>query len=797
MESVRSAPFKYEPPIVNVDKGKNKVAALLEKVREKTSGSPGLSRKIRLLKRGKDPVVEPVSRPKVTHVTPTNIWAPAQIQEAKSTIASLLEELADLIPRTKLSITDKRKHALTYLRGLMAILKAGVGHLDLKPANILWDKSSFVISDFNASIIIDEVWKLTDSRFIFDSEEEKSCVRRIVQHLLDPDPKPLKSPHLPSIQKLVDFEILTTSALEEYSKETLYDRDKLRALKEYTATQFLPPPTRGYATNLYYNAMCNYFWKGEKENFSNACYAFDMRAAALTIYGIFTGAHPPEKENDREYYDTLEQSLATLGLSRTAAHLIRRMAEPTLPPKLPVTFDELQTLINELDQSDTPPIQVEFSEEESVSSEEDPIKKRFDNVQATLEQLTLLHGKEEPTDDQSIIRIVTEELLGSKANSSGIEIAPEIRNLLVKGAFSAYAAEACESVIEGPDDKTYNTVLLLDPTDLQSCDVVIKEKIIGEGGSAVVYKAFSLRSSQYVVLKYFLETAHPLEASKAKVIIEHICKHSVEHEAIQPCPKLFSLQVKEGYQKVTLEPYYANCDYASCIFGDLFCSKWKIQKVKEPILTKLKELDTRLQEICSESPSSSEKQEHIDAFEREYRKTFTGILGQQKAMSLFSAYRILATAIPTSRLRSVSIGYQDVDEITELVHNCFKIVPYTSVNTIDTEALRNTIDKADPAQKKALKKRAKELMIRNIRKCQGLVLREWLEKNSQDPELPLVSAKLWEDRAKTFGKKNLDLNGLNIISTMAFQKVKPIEESIPQKALSGLNMTLQEIKQIK
>ncbi len=681
---------------------------------------------------------------------PELIWSISKINEAKARIKDLFDVLAIAITKNTLSLSDKKQRIYTYIGALRVILEANVCHGDLKPENILWDEILFVISDFNGAIALDDVCAAMHKEFIFKSEEQKNAVRKVVHFLTEPNPKPLMGNNHDAILQLIDWGILNTNSLENCSKETVYDFEKLQELKDYLATKFLPDSTKGYASEQYIRAMCNYFWQGAQQNFRLACQAFDIRAAALTIYAILTGTCPPKNDDDISYYNRLEQSLKDIGVSPLASLVIRRMAEPKVPTLdepfvLPITFEELAALQEEFNQKKQKPRQLSTDNEDL---------KLLELIQASISHLSLLSKDEEDQIEQ-----ITQDFKAEQESMDGHELPLKCRLTLIERAFKGYP-DACE-VTSTIDEKEYTTVLLLDPDNLRCADIVVKQESIGVGGSAIAYKALSLRSLKPIVIKYFQELADPNEANNANVRLAQIGGH----EGIQSQSQLFKLQRKEGYKQVAVEPYYKNCDFASCIFGDLFCSKWGIPKEPIAVRKKLEEIDAELQEdFGSGSKDVIEKLARLDAFIGEYGKTFTGIFGEEKAIRLFEDYRILIYSTPkmgTTGLRSPLLK-RNGDEVAELLESCTK--QCNDFLVIDKDLLQQIIN-SHSSLEDALKAKAREFMVTSIRTCQAAVLKEYLQHTSASDN-PHTVSKEWVKGAtlKAFGDKNLDLKGINRIS---------------------------------
>ena len=595
-------------------------------------------------------------------------------EEAKKNIETLYEEFASIIEKCTLSLSDKMKRIATYVGGLRVIFSANVCHGDLKPENILWDDTRFAISDFNGSISITDVCEMMREEYRFTSEAQKLAVKRIVIQLSDAS-EPKIGKNNDAVRLLVAWDILTEDALQSCTTMSIKNKKKLLDLKHYLATQFIPQNTKGYACTLYFNKMCDFFWRCEKDQFRRACNAFDMRAAALTIYAILTGNPPPLIETDGHYYERLETSLEELGLSKKASTIIRMMAEPqeSDPFTLPVSLDALQELQHEFcpeqTQEDEERIKVQRNLEELKIDQELPYSKtELELLQERLAKLQLTknnlekhsEGHEESqihklkgdliaklTNDSEMDK-TTREMLVKKAHaldgpqrSSSNEIEelkqarkqlinthpenPEEeidhdrRRICIKTAFKAYP-QSCQITV-GKDI----AVLLLDPNELEACDVLIKQEAIGDGASATAYKALSLRTLRHVILKDFQDCVVPQEVQNGGKILSEIGAHVGVQESV----KIYCLGAEEGYKRVFLEPYYKNRDYAPSVFADLFCSSWNIPKEKEAVLDVLRE--------SFPTPCNTEQ---LGDFMNEYGRIFTGVLGIKKFTTLMDSYRM-------------------------------------------------------------------------------------------------------------------------------------------------------------
>ncbi|MBS0637431.1 MAG: hypothetical protein JSS12_07955 [Verrucomicrobia bacterium] len=708
----------------------------------------------------------------------------ANIEASKGKIAALLDELSQLIPKNGLSLQEKMERIETYRSALVVILKANVCHGDLKPENILWDKENFDISDFNGGIYVDDICKLMQPQFPFESEEEKNEIKRIVHHLLGATSKPLAKVNQDLILKLIEWDILETNALDEQcTKKHIHDKSKLIQLRDYLATRFLPDSSKGYASDRYRNMMCDAFWRCEETLFRRACQLFDIRAAGLTIYAILTGISPPEDETDEQFYTMMEKRLQALGLTKEVSSTIRRMADPHS-----YNCPSLQELEKGFFQKKEPI--VESAEVKAMKEELAQLEKLIANLKVQQEDfITLEHeGKmikipqlqaeaDVPIAEmmQNLIKAVTEQ-----EPPSELGITQKLRLELIHNAFENYRQEACVARLDAQ-----KTVLLVDREDPRVCDVLLEKERIGEGGSATAHKALSLRTLKYVAIRYLKDLADPTEASNGQKLLTIIGKH----KGIQEPTRMHNMQRKEDFSQFEVAPYYANCDYASSVFGDLLCSKWNITKDQQSVRRQLETIDKRMQQQY--------RMEDVDDFICEYGKTFTGILGPEKAMMLFDAYKTLFTMVPKLLTLGPQHEKQAADMLTTYTEDYRKM---KVINKESLEALLQTVP--DPQLKDAIKKQARETMVRAIRKCQSLILQECLMQTKKvAEENPVTVAKDWEKGVNTggFGERNLDISGINRISKKLGirAEVKENEKSKYQITLSELNQTLVSIIQTR
>lgn len=283
-------------------------------------------------------------------------------QEISHLFGKLRIKLAEYVPVTT---EERKKQIAQFVTGLLHVIHTGVCHGDIKPANILWDKKKelFDLADFGGSILIQEQVKKMHALFTFASEEDKTRMSTLAAAFASGNKLEEAIKRWPErVAKLEEWGIVKRKEIKtgklikrtEYGPHEVVNPKALEELRAYLKTQFLPAKSDGYASDIYTQAMCNYFWRAEPENFKNACHAFDMRAAGLTIYIIFTAAHPPRGKDDcPAYYEGLDNQLRALKISKTAISIIHRMAEHKAQPldapfQLPVSLDELEQLKAEM-----------------------------------------------------------------------------------------------------------------------------------------------------------------------------------------------------------------------------------------------------------------------------------------------------------------------------------------------------------------------------------------------------------------------------------------------------------------
>lgn len=279
--------------------------------------------------------------------------------DALADIDSIFAKLSlEITKRPMLTVPEKKARVARFVLGLINIITNDVCHGDIKPANILWDDERFDIADFGGSLILSKTVQKMNPKYAFENEADKQKMQTFLNIFCAPNPDAAKikaacERSAAKIEQLVSWKIFGRDRKQNIK---IKDKKKLAELREYMKTQFLPAKSDGYASNHYTTTICDYFWRCDADNFKRACNAFDIRAAGITIYSIFTAAHTPKNEHDKAYYDQLEVSLQATKISEKAIKLIRSMAEPmkdvdTSPGKLfplPVTVEELHELRAEL-----------------------------------------------------------------------------------------------------------------------------------------------------------------------------------------------------------------------------------------------------------------------------------------------------------------------------------------------------------------------------------------------------------------------------------------------------------------
>ncbi|MCE5294005.1 MAG: serine/threonine-protein kinase [Chlamydiales bacterium] len=259
----------------------------------------------------------------------------------------------------RLTLAQKYVNLAQFMNGLIAIIEAGLCHGDIKPQNWLLikptdkKKAQSDITDFGGSKIIYPKTEHMKTDFRFESEADKVAMKNLVVALLAKKPNPKQLEAACKVQAKVN-QLLELNILQKREDNTLVvvNKPRLEELREYLNTEFLPAHTDAYRSQKYIQAMCDFFWRCDPENYRKACNAFDMRAAGITMYQYLAGTNlTPKDENDEEYYASMPQNLAQK-VSAVAINILCRMAKP-LDPKpghpnapfdTPVSIDELKTL---------------------------------------------------------------------------------------------------------------------------------------------------------------------------------------------------------------------------------------------------------------------------------------------------------------------------------------------------------------------------------------------------------------------------------------------------------------------
>ncbi|MBS0634911.1 MAG: hypothetical protein JSR37_05575 [Verrucomicrobia bacterium] len=762
------------------------------------------------------------------------------LSEKKETIRRIIrtyQEAAELSVENTLTLDEKKSRIATYVGALSLILTSKVCHGDLKPENILWDDDHFVISDFNGSILIEDVCELMNPEFKIESDDYRGKLSTVVSAFIK------KSAQLEKVcqNNLVQFKKLVRLGIVNEERQVL-DEDKLKTLNSYLRTKFFPDHSKGYASELYLKKMGDYFWQGDKANFENAAQAFDIRAAGLTIYVILTGARPPLKEDDVTYYDTLERSLLDLGICPRATSLIRRMAEPVVKKfgknfTMPVTMDELEEL--ERIFAGKPVLYLA----ESPPPPKGELQATYENIQEAIERLSLIEGEESDTTTQNTMNNLIKALSADQISQRTAKLLPEdkldirTRKQIIERAFERFP-NSCQ-ISHTIDEQQHTILLLVDENNLHRCDVLLKKEVIGNGASAVACKALSLRSLQYVVVRDFQDFADPEEAEHAQLVLSQIGSHEGLQSAAQP----FDVQIEDSIKKVVIDAYYKKRDYGAAVHGEILCRRLSLPQqqwgdaalVKEALNEVNKEL---MGSLLSRAPME-EKNSRLKSFIEDYGNSLIAILGISKGKQLLEDYNSLicestpisvlpepikeeeekksprkfglfsfglnspksprsprtakqSPRLPHSRRNSIGNRSESFSWIdTDNIDLSTPPAPESNIEVINVKALEMLLKDPNmlPDYREEVKANARRITVKAIRDCQRLILQDYLIEHS-DPtkdDNPAQKSRTWQKKAEVI-EGHLDIKGINHISKLlGVEAVIETDNSSPrQKTLSQL-----------
>lgn len=769
------------------------------------------------------------------------------LSEKKDTIRRIdntYVEVAQLTVENTLTLKEKMSRISTYIGALIVVLKARVCHGDQKPANILWDDDHFVLSDFNGSILLDDVCNLMNKEFQLESQVYRDKLHVVVSAFYS------KSKQLELVCKSNPVQV---KKLEKWgilgSGREVIDEIKLSTLKAYLGTKYFPDHTKGYASEHYLKKMGDYFWQCDKANYIKAAQAFDIRAAGLTIYSILSQARCPRNEDDDSYYDTLVKSLGNLALPERAITLIRRMAKPSLPTfgrefSLPISLDELAELEKIFGSKQTVKSvdipRIVYTESASFRSP-GQLQTALNHVQDAIERLSLIEGDEE----ESVKLNVMENLIDALSNEDILTLVNKLpshekvdshtRREIIQQAFDRYPT-SCEMPLS-VNGQTYTVLLLLDENNLHRSDVLLKKEIVGDGASAVIFQALSLRSLSYVVVKYFQELADPNEAEHAQTVLSHVGKHDGVQNVTQP----YIIRTDEGDKKVVIDSFYKKRDYGAAVHGEILCARLGIPRERwgdaSVVQTALRELNKGMLQVLFSNKTTTEKHRKVEEFFNDYGSTLIAILGIHKGKQLLEDYNSLITESPreplkedeeprksprkftvkdllpfnlttpksprasprasprepSSRRNSMDAGAQSLSWIDMGSDEPNKAADIdATIEAINVNALEQLME--DPnitlEHREEIVKNAQEITLRAIRKCQRLILYDCLLKQAdplQDVN-PAVLVKSWQKQAKKIGENHLDIKGINHISKLVGVEVvvQPDEGISRQRTLGKL-----------
>lgn len=764
-------------------------------------------------------------------------------QETIKRIVNTYVEVAQLTIENTLTIKEKMSRISTYLGALILVLKSKVCHGDQKPENILWDDDHFVLSDFNGSILLDDVCKLMRKEFVIEGQDYKDKLSAVVSAFCKSSNQlqAVCKSNPAQVRKLVKWGIIN-------SELKILDEAKLKELSAYLRTKYFPDHSKGYASEQYLKKMGDYFWQCDETNYVKAAQAFDIRAAGLTIYIILAQARSPLKEDDVAYYNHLEQSLRDIAIPERAISIIRRMSEPLVRKfgkdfSLPVTLDELVELEQIFGNKQTVKavdVSVMAYTQSASFTSQGQLQTTLDQVQNAIERLSLIEGDEEESVKLKVLENLIDALSSDDIFTLVNKLPPnekidgQTRRELIQRAFDRYPA-SCEMTLS-LHGKTYTMLLLLDQNNLHRSDVLLKKEMIGDGASAVAFKALSLRSLSYVVVKYFQELADPNEAEHAQIVLSQIGKHDGVQSVTQP----YTVVTAEGDKKVVVDSFYKKRDYGAAVHGEILCARLRLPRERWGDISSVKgaltELNKDLLHFLLSNRTTSEKQKKLEQFYSDCGSSLIAILGVHKGKQLLEDYNSLIVESPREPVKEEEAKKSPrkftVKDLLPFNLSAPKSPrssprePSSRRNSIDTEAhslswIDMEVDEPyKPAETdatieainvKALElllkdpnvnaehrfeilQSAQEITLKAIRNCQRLILFDSL-KVCADPLSdvnPVLVSKTWQKQAEKMGETHLDIKGINHISRLVgVDVVLPVEET------SSRQRTLRKLLDIK
>lgn len=774
------------------------------------------------------------------------------VSEKHETIRRIVNtylEVAELTVENTLTLKEKMSRIATYLGALILVLNSKVCHGDQKPENILWDDDRFVLSDFNGSILLDDVCSLMNKDFVLEGEDYKNKLSAVVSALCKNSPQlqAVCKSNPTQVKKLIKWGIVN-------SELQVLDADRLKLLSSYLRTKYFPDHSKGYASEQYLKKMGDYFWQCDPVNYVRAAQAFDIRAAGLTIAIILTQVRSPLKEDDVVYYDRLEVLLRNLAIPERAISIIRRMAEPSVRKfgrqfSMPVEIEELKELEQIFGNKETVvPEDVTFIYRQS-SSFKSPghLKETLDSVQDAIERLSLIEGDEEDSVRLKVMENLIFALSQDDISTLVNKLPPQdkidchTRKELIERCFDAYPV-SCETRIGA-----HTALLLLDTNNQHRCDVLLKKEMVGDGASAVAFKALSLRSLSYVVVKYFQELADPNEAERAQMVLSQIGKH----EGVQNVSQTFIVQTAEGDKKVVVDSFYKKRDYGAAVHGEILCSRLKMPREywgdSNKVKTALTELNRELLQFLLSNKPANEKHLKLKDFFNDCGGSLIAILGMHKGKQLLEDYNSLITELPqesikqepakeeeekksprkftvkdllpfplpatksprssprepSSRRNSIDLRTESFSWIElDLDAPCKPPEIDATIEVINVKALELLLQGPNVSRDQSIEiiTNAKEITLKAIRTCQRLILFDYLKVHA-DPRSdvnPAMVSKTWQKQADKMGETHLDIKGLNHISKLLGVEVvvQPSDESVRQKTLRKLLDTKAQVWQL-